>query len=325
MKRKQYTIYSDKIDSSKNIAVCSDLHLNENTSKKKITELLETLDEIKPSHIVIPGDLYDVCHSTIEVKNDIVTDFINEVTDIADVYYVKGNIEQRSMLLPYGLYYNNNPHFYLLCENNALGKDKIIYNDDVTISGTKTIIKTTTFGDVEIEDGTLRYFHNLIKNSSYEKEDKSASVTTYKFNKYTYFADLVLGLVENVTLVENAGNYTINLNGTSYTDNTTLGNQVLMTGTSTSVSVNNEEKKYTINCLFENHPRTIELYLNDDNSYKYLVISGTVSNIQSKGQRYSRAYNRSCSCGRLGLARYQLRKCGGIFSGSARREYNVSQ
>jgi len=153
-------------------------------------------------------------------------------------------------------------------------------DDDVTISGTKTIIKTTTFGDVEIEDGTLRYFHNLIKNSSYEKEDKSASVTTYKFNKYTYFADLVLGLVENVTLVENAGNYTINLNGTSYTDNTTLGNQVLMTGTSTSVSVNNEEKKYTINCLFENHPRTIELYLNDDNSYKYLVISGTVSNIQ---------------------------------------------
>jgi len=137
MKRKQYTIYSDKIDSSKNIAVCSDLHLNENTSKKKITELLETLDEIKPSHIVIPGDLYDVCHSTIEVKNDIVTDFINEVTDIADVYYVKGNIEQRSMLLPYGLYYNNNPHFYLLCENNALGKDKIIYNDDVTISAIK--------------------------------------------------------------------------------------------------------------------------------------------------------------------------------------------
>ena len=137
MKRKQYTIYSDKIDSSKNIAVCSDLHLNENTSKKKISEVLETLDEIKPSHIVIPGDLYDVCHSTIEVKNDIVTDFINEATDIADVYYVKGNIEQRSMLLPYGLYYNNNPHFHLLCENTPSGKDKIIYNNDVNVSAIK--------------------------------------------------------------------------------------------------------------------------------------------------------------------------------------------
>lgn len=137
MKRKQYTIYSDKIDSSKNIAVCSDLHLNENTSKKKISEVLETLDEIKPSHIVIPGDLYDVCHSTIEVKNDIVTDFINEATDIANVYYVKGNIEQRSMLLPYGLYYNNNPHFHLLCENTPSGKDKIIYNNDINVSAIK--------------------------------------------------------------------------------------------------------------------------------------------------------------------------------------------
>lgn len=137
MKRKQYKIYTDKIDSSKNIAVCSDLHLNENTSKKKISEVLETLDEIKPSHIVIPGDLYDVCHSTIEVKNDIVTDFINEATDIADVYYVKGNIEQRSMLLPYGLYYNNNPHFHLLCENTQSGKDKIIYNNGVNVSAIK--------------------------------------------------------------------------------------------------------------------------------------------------------------------------------------------
>lgn len=137
MKRNEYTIYSDKIDSDKNIAVCADLHLNENTSKKKINEVLQKLDEIKPSHIVIPGDLYDVCYSTIEVRDDIVTDFINEATDISDVYYVKGNIEQRSMLLPYGIYYNNNPHFHLLCENIPSGKDKIIYNNDVNVSAIK--------------------------------------------------------------------------------------------------------------------------------------------------------------------------------------------
>ena len=71
------------------------------------------------------------------MKNDIVTDFINEATDIADVYYVKGNIEQRSMLLPYGLYYNNNPRFHLLCENNTLGKDKIIYSNDINVSAIK--------------------------------------------------------------------------------------------------------------------------------------------------------------------------------------------
>ena len=137
MKRKQYMMYSDKINSNINIAVCSDLHLSDSTSKKKLLDVLETLQEIKPTHIVMPGDLYDICDGTIAKKNDIVTKFIDEATDIADVFYVKGNIEQRSMLLPYGLYYNNNPRFHLLCEENTDGRFRYINNDGINISAIK--------------------------------------------------------------------------------------------------------------------------------------------------------------------------------------------
>lgn len=96
-----------------------DIHINKKTSNKKINYVLENLDNIKPTYIVIPGDLYNVDESTVYSYLDIpekVSTFINDETDIADVSYVKGNIEQKSGLLPYGLYNNNNPKFHLLCE-----------------------------------------------------------------------------------------------------------------------------------------------------------------------------------------------------------------
>lgn len=149
MKTRQYKMYSNKIDSSKNVAICSDLHLSGKTPKKTIVKVLDTLQEIKPTHIVVPGDLYDVCYETITQKEDIVTEFINEATSIADVFYVKGNIEQRSMLLPYGLYYNKNPRFHLLCEETFDGKDKYVNYDDVNISAIKLPMSFYYFSEEE--------------------------------------------------------------------------------------------------------------------------------------------------------------------------------
>ena len=96
-----------------------DIHINKKKSYKKINYVLENLADIKPTYIVIPVDLYNVDESTLYSYLDIpekVSTFINDETDIADVSYVKGNIEQKSGLLPYGLYNNNNPKFHLLCE-----------------------------------------------------------------------------------------------------------------------------------------------------------------------------------------------------------------
>ena len=137
MKRIEYILESSKINENKNIAICSDMHINKNIPNKKINEVLQTLADIKPTHIVIPGDLYDVDDSTIFNTPDKVSLFIDKATDIADVFYIKGNIEQKSELLPYKLYNNNNPKFHLLCENNNDGKYRYIKNNDINIAGIK--------------------------------------------------------------------------------------------------------------------------------------------------------------------------------------------
>ena len=166
MKRKQYRMYSDKIDSSMNIAICADLHLSDSTSKKKLLALLEILDEIKPTHIVIPGDLYDVCECTIGDKDEIVTRFINEATDIADVFYVKGNIEQRSILLPYGLYYNNNPRFHLLCEDNIDGRYRYINNQGLNISAISLPISFYSLSETEKCKVLLKQYRKYLEKLS---------------------------------------------------------------------------------------------------------------------------------------------------------------
>lgn len=137
MKKIEYVIESSKIDEDKNIAICSDMHINIKTPAKKIDEVLQTLTDIKPTHIVIPGDLYDVDDTTMFDMPDRVSLFIDNATDIADVFYVKGNIEQKSGLLPYKLYNNTNPKFHLLCESNSDGKYRYIENGGINIAGIK--------------------------------------------------------------------------------------------------------------------------------------------------------------------------------------------
>ena len=116
MNRIDYTLESSKVDTDKNIAICSDLHINRNTPKEKLDDVLETLSDIQPTHIVIPGDLYDVDDTTIstDLKQDKVSLFIDNASEIADVFYVKGNAEQKSNLLPYGLYNNHKSFIYFV-------------------------------------------------------------------------------------------------------------------------------------------------------------------------------------------------------------------
>lgn len=136
MKKNEYQLYSDKVKSNKNIAIVSDLHISEKMPNTKLDEVLDTLEEIEPTHIVMPGDLFNVDISTI--CDDKVTDFINCATEIADVFYVKGNIEDEASILNYsilpcGLKDNKNEYFHILGEE----ENKIIYNDGINITGIK--------------------------------------------------------------------------------------------------------------------------------------------------------------------------------------------
>ena len=138
MKRNEYRLYSSKVKSDKNIAIVSDLHISESISDSTLTEVLDTLDDINPSHIVIPGDLYNVDMSTIcEGK---VTNFVNSATDIADVFYVKGNLEDHGSILnmrilPTGLEKNNNSKLHILCEKIGEYQERFVQVDELNIAG----------------------------------------------------------------------------------------------------------------------------------------------------------------------------------------------
>lgn len=142
LKKQEYIIATDKFIDNKTIAVVSDFHINGEMKNKKIYEVLDALHKIKPTHIVIPGDLYNVDIRTIqEVPKNIVSLFIKDATDIADVYYVKGNMEEENDLLPYHLYINKNKKFHLLCEENydylnkKYSKVEVAKAKDINIAG----------------------------------------------------------------------------------------------------------------------------------------------------------------------------------------------
>lgn len=168
MKRIEYIIESSKINEDKNIAICSDIHINKKMPEKKLDEVLKTLSDIKPTHIVIPGDLYDVEDITLFNIEDRVSLFIDKATDIADVFYVKGNIEQKNSLLPYRLYCNINPRFHLLCEQNSDGKYKYIKDNSINIAGIKLPLNFYKLSESErTKFLLLRYKKYLEKLSKY--------------------------------------------------------------------------------------------------------------------------------------------------------------
>ncbi len=135
MKRNEYILYSDKIKEDKNIAILSDLHIHKDMKKERLNDALETLEKIAPTHIVIPGDLYNLDESTIYGTENKACHFLKHASDIAEVIYVKGNIEQKEKLIPYGLYHNVIENMSLLCEKTEKGQENFISYDDMNIAG----------------------------------------------------------------------------------------------------------------------------------------------------------------------------------------------
>lgn len=138
MKRNEYTLCSSKVKSDKNIAIVSDLHISENSSETTLVEVLDTLDDIDPTHIVIPGDLYNVDMTTIAGNK--VTDFVNTATEIAPVYYVKGNTEDLGSILNYrilpnGMEKGQNERLHILCEDINGEQTETFTESDLSISG----------------------------------------------------------------------------------------------------------------------------------------------------------------------------------------------
>lgn len=84
---------TNKDISDRYLAIGSDIHLSSNMKDGKLREIIDSFSETKPNYIFIPGDLYNVCDGLVDCDIDKIRNFINQLTDICDVFYVNGNME----------------------------------------------------------------------------------------------------------------------------------------------------------------------------------------------------------------------------------------
>lgn len=172
MKRKTYSVFSDKVKTNKNVAILSDLHISKKTPDSKLNDVINTLEKIKPTHIVVPGDLFNVDESTI--SGDKVTNFISEITEISEVFYVKGNIEDGDWgpsfsVLPTGLKNNQNNRFHVVGETHEETPEQ----SDLNILGLRIDNDIYKMGEKEKIATILKKYEEYLKilSSRYSKEN----------------------------------------------------------------------------------------------------------------------------------------------------------
>lgn len=112
MRRKEYILFSDKLNEDLNIAICSNIHFDENMKREYTNrygsgeyhyalthKILRQLRAIKPTHIVIPGDLFNSSISSLGYMpscnpGSCVLYFLQRANEIAPVYYTPGNTDE---------------------------------------------------------------------------------------------------------------------------------------------------------------------------------------------------------------------------------------
>lgn len=129
MKINEYTIESDKINKDLNLAILSDIHIDNKTSKKKLDKILDNIDSIKPTHIIIPGDLYNIePYSYYDNRRNTTYDktayLIHALSDITKTYYIKGNTDT-NIAWPI---YDYHPNIFPIITYKTPNEIKRIYN-----------------------------------------------------------------------------------------------------------------------------------------------------------------------------------------------------
>ena len=152
-------------------------------------------------------------------------------------------------------------------ENKVTSKTINYTDEDVAVEQGKTIISTLEFGDIEIEEDKMTYTTNLIKHTSINKTSQSG-IDTYTFKKYTYFGDLQVGIIDNISLTEQGEEVTVNFNGTIYPEQNGFTSTIL-TFTTTKV-YNDKEGAYALNYYKTVNEKQTSLILT-----AYLYMNGT--------------------------------------------------
>lgn len=91
MRINEYEIKSSKNISDKKIAIVSDINIDSISKKEKLNEIIQTIDTLNPTQIVIPGNLYNASDKQLDIKK--ITDFIKELSLISEVFISYGKNE----------------------------------------------------------------------------------------------------------------------------------------------------------------------------------------------------------------------------------------
>ena len=264
--------YKFKLDNSYDVLVsCTDITLQANTNKYTIVGWSNSSTPKVDGYLQQADDSSsDKFTFTFEPTGD----------DNAQAYIIYLDIDYKYSSVEYNLKPNSiiqnvdynivavdktNKKLIFSDSENIIVSREVTYTDnDITTSEGKTIIATSEFGDIEIDNDVLSYTVDLNKVSSINKET-SNGVDIYTFDKYTYFGELHLGLVEYIILNESGENVTLELGGTIYSsvgkvENTTIQSVV------TTKSYNSITGTYTINYNY-----TTTLYMNGT-EYDYITI-----------------------------------------------------
>lgn len=174
MKKNEYIIESSKISKDLNLAILSDIHIDNKTSKKKLDKILDNINSIKPTHIIIPGDLYNIePNSYYDNKKNNTYDktayLIYSLTDIAKTYYVQGNTDTNKDSPIYNYNHNIYPIITKKINNYELAPSTYItgyeFNDDFYKLNEKQKIKLI-----------LEEYKNILESISKNADSKNYNI-----------------------------------------------------------------------------------------------------------------------------------------------------
>ena len=111
----------------KKIIVLSELNIDKQTKYKQLKYLIDEINTLEPTQILIPGNLYNY-KKEIDY-DDKVNTFLKELSGIADTYYIKGKNDN------YNIDIYDNDNLNILCEINNTSYNKKIHTNGLNIYG----------------------------------------------------------------------------------------------------------------------------------------------------------------------------------------------
>ncbi|MBO5909989.1 MAG: hypothetical protein J6Q15_00620, partial [Clostridia bacterium] len=150
---------------------------------------------------------------------------------------------------------------------NVLDVQEITYLDsDITQIGDVTTITTSAFGDIIISNNSLTYSVNDLPQQSISKNTVDG-VDEYVFEKYTYFGNLKVSVIEYIQLFDVNNEIIVKIYGTSYDENGANTTEIQsLTTTKTYIDAMDA---YQIN----DFPYNVYLYMNEED-YDYIELRG---------------------------------------------------